>query len=80
MGKQKLSVTAARMKAWRDKIAMMSEEGKKKKRENQRERRKAKKNGKDLTGLDYDHKDGRFKTVKANRGNDGEGTKNEGTA
>tara|TARA_B110000046_G_scaffold172917_1_gene195057 strand:+ start:445 stop:705 length:261 start_codon:yes stop_codon:yes gene_type:complete len=27
---------------------------------------------------DYDHKSGTFKSVKANRGNDGEGTKKEG--
>ena len=27
---------------------------------------------------DYDHKSGSFKSVKANRGNDGEGTKKEG--
>ena len=31
--------------------------------------------GKD--GMDYDHKDNKFKTVNANRGNDGNGTKNE---
>ena len=27
---------------------------------------------------DYDHKSGTFKSVKANRGNDGKGTKKEG--
>ena len=27
--------------------------------------------------MDYDHKDGKFKSVKANRGNDGKGTKKE---
>ena len=27
---------------------------------------------------DYDHKSGSFKSVKANRGNDGQGTKREG--
>ena len=27
---------------------------------------------------DYDHKSGTFKSVKANRGNDGQGTKKEG--
>ena len=30
-----------------------------------------------LKGKDYDHKDGKFKSVKANRGNDGIGTKKE---
>ena len=76
--KQKLSPEAASAKAIRDKKAMMSEYGKKKKRENQVERRKAIKAGKDIKGKDYDHKDGRFKSVKANRGNDGKGTKKEG--
>ena len=76
--KQKLSPKAAKDKALRDKRAMMSEHGKKKKRENQVKRRKAIKEGKDIKGKDYDHKDGRFKSVKANRGNDGKGTKREG--
>ena len=31
-----------------------------------------------MKGKDYDHKDGKFKTVGANRGNEGEGTKKEG--
>ena len=35
------------------------------------------KNGKDIKGKDYDHKDKKFKSVKANRGNDGKGTKKE---
>ena len=34
----------------------------------------------DSDGMDYDHKDGKAKTVKANRGNDGKGTKREGSA
>jgi len=76
--KQKLSPEATKAKAIRDKKAMMSEHGKKKKRENQVERRKAIASGKDIKGKDYDHKDGRFKSVKANRGNDGLGTKREG--
>jgi hypothetical protein len=50
----------------------------KKKAENQRKRRAAKKRGQDITCKDYDHKDGRFKSIKANRGNDGKGTKKEG--
>jgi hypothetical protein len=28
-------------------------------------------------GKDYDHKDGRFESVKQNRGNEGKGTKSE---
>ena len=76
--KQKLSPEAAKAKAIRDKKAMMSEHGKKKKRENQVKRREAIKAGKNIKGQDYDHKDGRFKSIKANRGNDGKGTKRAG--
>ena len=65
------------MKAIRDKKAAMTPDRRKKKAENQRKRRAAKKAGKDIKGKDYDHKDGKFKSVKANRGNDGNGTKNE---
>ena len=74
---QKLTPTAKRMKAIRDKRAAMTAGRRKKKAENQRIRRKAIKEGKDIKGKDYDHKDGKFKTIKANRGNDGNGTKNE---
>ena len=77
MAKQKLTPTAKRMKAARDKKAAMTADRRAKKAENQRKRRAAKKEGKDIKGKDYDHKDGRFKTIKANRGNDGKGTKNE---
>ncbi len=38
----------------------------------------AKKAGKNVKGKDFDHKDRKFKSVKANRGNDGKGTKREG--
>ena len=31
-----------------------------------------------MKGKDYDHKTSKFKSVKANRGNDGKGTKLEG--
>ena len=48
-----------------------------KKAENQRVRRAAKKAGINIDGKDYDHKDKKFKSVKSNRGNDGKGTKNE---
>ncbi len=43
----------------------------------QRLRREAKKNGKNLNGKDYDHKTGRFTSVKNNRGSFGRGTKKE---
>ena len=74
---QKLTATAKRMKAIRDKRAAMTAGRRKKKAENQRIRRKAIKEGKDIKGKDYDHKDRKFKSIKANRGNDGNGTKNE---
>ena len=51
---------------------------KRKKAENQRKRRAAIKSGQDIKGKDYDHKDKKFKSIKANRGNDGKGTKKEG--
>ena len=74
---QKLTATAKRMKAIRDKKAAMTPGRRKKKAENQVKRRAAIKEAKDIKGKDYDHKDGKFKTIKANRGNDGNGTKNE---
>ena len=77
MAKQKLTPTAKRMKAARYKKAAMTADRRAKKAENQRKRRAAKKAGKDIKGKDYDHKDGKFKSVKANRGNDGKGTKKE---
>jgi len=77
MAKQNLTPTAQRMKAIRDKRMAMTPGRRKKKAENQVKRRKAIKAGKNIKGKDYDHKDGRFKSVKANRGNDGNGTKKE---
>ena len=77
MAKQKLTATAQRMKAARDKRAAMTPDRRNKKAENQKKRRAAVKNGKNIKGKDYDHKDGRFKSIKANRGNDGNGTKKE---
>ena len=77
MAKQKLTPTAKRMKAIRDKRAAMTASRREKKAENQRKRRAAKKLGKDIKGKDYDHKDRKFKSIKANRGNDGKGTKKE---
>ena len=74
---QKLTPTARRMKAIRDKRAAMTAGRRKKKADNQRKRRAAIKEGKDIKGKDYDHKDRKFKSIKANRGNDGKGTKNE---
>jgi hypothetical protein len=74
---QKLSRRASIAKAKRDLLAAKTPNRRAKKAENQRLRRAAKKAGVSLNGKDYDHKDKKFKTVKANRGNDGKGTKNE---
>ena len=71
---QNLSPTARRMKAIRDKRMAMTTDRKAKKAENQRKHRA----NPSMKGKDYDHKTSSFKTVKANRGNDGKGTKIEG--
>ena len=71
---QNLSPTAKRQKAIRDKRMAMSPARKAKKAENQRKRRA---NPAAAKGKDYDHKTSTFKSVKANRGNDGKGTKLE---
>jgi hypothetical protein len=76
---QKLSAEAKAKKAKRDKKYAMTSDRKAKKAENQRLRRKYLKKGFKLASLDYDHKDKRFKSVKRNRGNDGNGTKTETT-
>ena len=75
---QRLSAIARRNKAARDKAYAMTPARREKKAENQRLRRAAIKAGKNIDGKDYDHKDERFESVAANRGNDGEGTKKEG--
>lgn len=73
---QKLSATARRAKAARDLAYAKTPARKAKKAHAQRERRKA---GASANGKDWDHKSGRWKSVKANRGNDGQGTKKEGS-
>ena len=74
---QKLSAIGRRTKLARDLAFAKTLSRKRKKAENQRLRRAAKKAGVNIEGKDYDHKTKKFKTVKANRGNDGKGTKNE---
>jgi len=76
--KQKLSKKAAAAKRKRDLAYAKTPDRKKKKAHAQRERRAAKKKGKNVKGMDWDHKDGRWETVARNRANDGEGTKKEG--
>ena len=75
MPKQKLSATARRAKAARDLAYAKTPARRAKKPHAQRERRKA---GASANGKDWDHKSGRWKSVSANRGNDGQGTKKEG--
>jgi len=72
---QKLSATARRAKAARDKRAAMTDDRRRKKAENQRKRRAAIKAGKNIKGKDYDHTKKKFVSVKANRGGHGKGTK-----
>ena len=74
---QNLTPTAARMKAIRDKRYSMTEDRKRKKAQNQREDRR---DGTVGDGKDRHHKsDGSTKrvSIKNNRGNFGNGTKNE---
>jgi hypothetical protein len=77
MAKQKLSPKASAAKKRRDLAFAKTFARKRKKAENQRKRREAIREGKNIKGKDYDHKDGKFKLIKANRGNDGKGTKKE---
>ena len=71
---QKLSSTARRDKAARDKAYAMTPARKAKKAHAQRG---ARKNPEQSKGQDYDHKRQAFVSVKSNRGNEGEGTKKE---
>ena len=72
--KQKLSPSAAKKKAARDLAFAKTPARMAKKADSQKRHRNSPANKK----MDYDHKSGRFKSVKANRGNDGQGTKKEG--
>ena len=77
MGKQKLSAKARADKKKRDIAFAKTFARKRKKAENQRLRRKAIKEGKDIKDKDYDHNTERFVSIRANRGNRGKGTKKE---
>tara|TARA_B100000768_G_C11213058_1_gene346890 strand:- start:513 stop:812 length:300 start_codon:yes stop_codon:yes gene_type:complete len=76
--KQKLSPIAKKAKAARDLAYAKTPDRRKKKAHAQRERRRASRAGKNVDGLDWDHKDGRWERPSRNRANDGEGTKKEG--
>ena len=71
--KQRLSPKAAKAKAARDLDYAKTDDRTAKKAHAQRMHRKDP-NGK---GKDWDHEDGRWESVKQNRGNEGEGTKKE---
>lgn len=73
----KLSAKARAAKKKRDLAYAKTDDRRKKKAENQRKRRKAIKQGKNIKGKDYDHKTRRFTSIKNNRGNRGKGTKKE---
>ena len=71
---QKLSAFAAKKKAERDKKRAMRADRKAKKADSQKKH----KDNPSMRGKDYDHKDGKFKSVRNNRGNGREGTIKEG--
>jgi len=75
--KQKLSPLAAKKKAERDLAAANTSKRSTFRAESQKKRRAAKKAGKDISGMDYDHRTSSFKSVAYNRGGGGKGTKNE---
>ena len=70
---QNLSPKAAKDKKTRDLAFAKTFDRKRKKAFNQRWHRA----NPSADGMDYDHKDGKAKSVHANRGNDGKGTKKE---
>ena len=72
--KQKLSPAAAKRKAARDLAMAKTPYRRAAKADSQMQHRNSPVN----KNKDYDHKSGTFKSVKANRGNDGMGTKREG--
>ena len=75
---QRLSASAAKAKAKRDLRYAKSADRKAKKAHSQREQRAAIKAGRSVKGKDFDHKRGKSVSVKSNRGNQGQGTKQEG--
>ena len=72
---QKLSARAKAAKKKRDLAAANTRRREKMRAANQKKRRAAKKNGKNITGKDYDHPKKRVVSIKANRGGHGKGTR-----
>ena len=64
---QRLSPKAKADKAKRDLAYAMTDRRTAMKAENQRKRRAAKKNGKNIDGMDYDHNRKKFVSIKTNR-------------
>ncbi len=79
MGKQKLSPEARKAKLKRDLAYANTRRRAKMRAENQKRRRAAKRRGRCLDGLDYDHNTKKFVSVKRNRGGHGRGTKKYNT-
>ena len=73
--KQKLSPSAAKKKAERD--LEYANKRSALRADSQKKRRAAIRAGKNIDGMDYDHRTSSFKTIKFNRGGGGKGTKNE---
>ena len=76
---QKLSKKAAAAKKRRDLKMANTARRRKMRAENQKKRRAAKKNGKNLYGLDYDHTTRSFVSASRNRSGFGKGTKKNNT-
>lgn len=72
---QKLSQDAQRRKKERDLACAKTPRRRAMKAENQRKRREAKKNGKNINGMDYDHTTSSFVSASRNRSGFGKGTK-----
>jgi len=73
--KQKLSPSAAKKKAVRD--LRYANKRSALRADAQKKRRAAKKAGKNIDGMDYDHRTSSFRSIAYNRGGGGNGTKNE---
>lgn len=72
---QKLSPQARRRKAERDKAFAMTPRRRAMKAENQRLRREAKSNGRNIDNKDYDHTTRSFVSASRNRSGFGKGTR-----
>ena len=74
---QRLSPKASAAKKKRDLDAANTKKRSTFRAESLKKRRAAKKAGRNIDNMDYDHRTSSFKSIKYNRGNNGNGTKNE---